>query len=104
MTAQELDVLMQSGEKYTLIDARIAPQYEKNHVDTAKSICHEKLRDAAESLDKDAVAVTYCNKGTTGNAAQNILLGNGFKKVFNLSGGQKQYSATHVKKQGQSHR
>ena len=95
MTVQELDALMESGEKYVLIDARISTQYEKNHVDTARSIPHERLRDAAESLDKDAVTVTYCNKGTTGNAAQNILLGRGFKKVYNLSGGQKQYGITH---------
>lgn len=98
MTAQELDVLVQSGEKYTLIDARVLTQYEKDHVDTAQSIPHEKLRKAAESLDKDTVTVTYCNKGTTGNAAQNILLGKGFKRVFNLSGGQKQYSKTHSEK------
>lgn len=98
MTAQELDVLVQSGEKYTLIDARVPTQYEKDHVDTAQSIPHEKLRKAAESLDKDTVTVTYCNKGTTGNAAQNILLGKGFKRVFNLSGGQKQYSKTHSEK------
>lgn len=98
MTAQELDVLVQSGEKYTLIDARVLTQYEKDHVDTAQSIPHEKLRKTAESLDKDTVTVTYCNKGTTGNAAQNILLGKGFKRVFNLSGGQKQYSKTHSEK------
>lgn len=95
VTAQELDVLMQSGEKYTVIDARVTAQYEKNHVETASNIPHENLRGAAEALDKDAITVTYCNKGTTGNAAQNILLGKGFKKVYNLSGGQKQYGITH---------
>ncbi|AEY67622.1 FAD-dependent oxidoreductase [Clostridium sp. BNL1100] len=98
MTAQELDALIDSGEKYTLIDARAVAQYDKNHIETAKSIPHAKLRAVVESLDKDAVAVTYCNKGVTGNAAQNILLGRGLKKVYNLSGGQKQYSKTHNKK------
>lgn len=97
MTAQELDALTQSGEKYTLIDARAVVQYDKNHIETAKSIPHAKLRTAAQSLDKDEVAVTYCNKGVTGNAAQNILLGKGIKKVYNLSGGQKHYSKTHDK-------
>lgn len=97
MTAQELDALNQSGAKYTLIDARAVVQYDKNHIETARSIPHAKLRTAAQSLDKDVVAVTYCNKGVTGNAAQNILLGKGIKKVFNLSGGQKQYSKTHDK-------
>jgi rhodanese-related sulfurtransferase len=36
--------------------------------------------------------VTYCNKGTTGNAVQNILLNEGFKEVYNLSGGHKNFA------------
>ncbi|MGI6175160.1 MAG: FAD-dependent oxidoreductase [Christensenellales bacterium] len=95
MTAQVLGELMKSGEKYNLIDTRVAAQYEKDHIDTAQSIPHEKFRKAAESLDKDMVTITYCNKGTTGNATQNILLGKGFKRVYTLSGGQRQYKATH---------
>ena len=95
MTEQGLDKLMKSGEKYNLIDTRAAAQYEKDHIDTAQSIPHEKFRKAAESLDKDTVTITYCNKRTTGNATQNILLGKGLKQVYNLSGGQKQYGATH---------
>ena len=98
MTAQELDKLMESGEKYNLIDARVAAQYEKDHIDTAKSIPHANLRNTSETLEKDTVAITYCNKGITGNAAQNILLGRGFKRVFNLSGGQKHYSKNYNKK------
>ena len=95
MTAQALDALMQSGEAYTLIDTRVPAQYDQNHVDTAISIPLESLRTASEELDPNAVTVTYCNKGTTGNAAQNLLLGKGFEKVYNLSGGQKQYGITH---------
>jgi len=57
----------------------------------------DRLRAAAETLDPEQTTVTYCNKGTTGNAAQNILLGKGFKHVYSLSGGQKQYKKTHRK-------
>ncbi|WMJ87996.1 FAD-dependent oxidoreductase [Anaerocolumna sp. MB42-C2] len=95
LTAKQLDKLMASGEKYTLIDARVSPQYEKEHVENAKSIPHANLRAAVEELDKDTIAITYCNKGVTGNAAQNILINNGFKKVYNLSGGHKQYKKSH---------
>ena len=92
MTAQQLKSIMQSGENVTLIDARAAAQYEKGHIEAAKNIPHAALRDSIDALDKDAVAVTYCNKGVTGNAAQNILINRGFKKVYNLSGGHKHYS------------
>lgn len=98
ITAQELDELMESGEKYELIDARAVAQYEKKHINTAKSIPHTKLRDTVNSLDNDTIAVTYCNKGVTGNAVQNILLGKGIKTVYNLSGGEKHYSKTHGSK------
>ncbi len=91
MTAQELLARTEAGEPVTIIDTRAPAQYEKAHVEGAISIPLSELRAAIESLDKDAVTVTYCNKGVTGNAAQNILLLNGFKHVYNLSGGMNQY-------------
>jgi NADPH-dependent 2,4-dienoyl-CoA reductase/sulfur reductase-like enzyme/rhodanese-related sulfurtransferase len=97
MTPEALDELMASGEKYQLIDARSSSQYEKSHIKTAVSIPHAKLRDAANVLNKDSPTIAYCNKGTTGNAAQNILLGKGFRRVYNLSGGERQYKLTHDK-------
>ncbi len=97
VTARELDEIIHSGVPYTLIDARTKRQYEEGHIPTARSIPHEALRKAADTLSKDEITITYCNKGVTGNAAQNILLNKGFKKVYSLSGGQKQYRKTHGK-------
>ena len=97
MTSKDLDVLMQSGKKYRLIDSRVSNQYEKNHIETSQSIPHANIRDVAKQMDKDVVTITYCNKGVTGNAAQNILINNGVKDVYNLSGGHKQFSAVHLK-------
>nr|WP_319488636.1 FAD-dependent oxidoreductase [uncultured Caproiciproducens sp.] len=97
ITAEKLNSLMQSGEPYMLIDARTQVQFEKNHISTAQNIPHAELRAAAENLDKEIVTVTYCNKGVTGNAAQNILLNKGFEKVYNLSGGHNQFNKIHIK-------
>lgn len=94
MTAQNLKDLIQAGENYNLIDARASAQYEKNHVESAQSIPHAKIREEAEGMDKEVTTVTYCNKGVTGNAAQNILINKGFKKVYNLSGGHKHFIKT----------
>ncbi len=75
-----------------LIDARSNSDFEnKGTVESAVNIPHAKLRKELEKLDKNKPTVTFCNKGVTGNAAQNILLGNGFKEVYNLSGGHKFY-------------
>lgn len=93
MTAQELLSRQSAGEQVTIIDTRVPAQYEKAHVEGAVSIPHAELRKAAQGLDRDAVVVTYCNKGVTGNAAQNILINKGFKRAYNLSGGMNQYTA-----------
>ncbi|MHC1684462.1 MAG: FAD-dependent oxidoreductase [Clostridiaceae bacterium] len=97
ITAKEAQKLINSGEKIQVIDARVNKQYDEAHVDTAVNMPHGKLREESQGLDKDALTITYCNKGVTGNAAQNILINQGFKKVYNLSGGHKFYKATKEK-------
>jgi len=95
ITAEGLDDVIKSGQKYAVIDVRVPSQYAKNHIESAKNIPHAELRGAIAELDKDAVTVTYCNKGVSGNAAQNVLINNGFEKVYNLSGGFKQFDKVH---------
>lgn len=97
ITAEGLDDVIKSGQKYAVIDVRVPSQYEKNHIESAKNIPHAELRGAIAELDKDAVTVTYCNKGVSGNAAQNVLINNGFEKVYNLSGGFKQFDKVHIR-------
>ncbi len=83
-------VMENIGDDVQIIDVRSPSDYEKKgHLEGAVNIPHAKLREEMKNLDKDKITVTYCNKGVTGNAAQNILLGNGFDKTYNLSGGQK---------------
>jgi len=91
MTPIELLRRIDSGEKLQIIDTRSKKQFETSKVEGAIHIPLAELRDRYEELDKECVTVTYCNKGVTGNAAQNILLNNGFRQVYNLSGGNKNY-------------
>ena len=99
MTAEELEERRKQGEKIQVIDAREKKSFEKRCVEGAVCIPQEELRQQCENLDKEAITLTYCNRGTTGNAAQNILIGKGFKRVYNLSGGEKQYHAVKRLKQ-----
>ncbi|WP_454054075.1 FAD-dependent oxidoreductase [Clostridium sp. Marseille-Q7071] len=93
ITSKEVGNLINKGEKVQIVDARVYKQYNEGHVDTAINIPHSNLRDELDTLDEDILTITYCNKGVTGNAAQNILINYGFKKVYNLSGGHKFYNA-----------
>jgi len=77
-----------------IVDARIEKQYDTAHVDFAKNFPHASIRNRLDELDPNVTTITYCNKGTTGNAVQNILINRGFKKVLNLSGGHKFYKSS----------
>lgn len=94
ITTDRLSEMIESQEKIQIVDTRVAAQYDKDHVETAVNMPHSKLREQLKNLDPRVMTVTYCNKGVTGNAAQNILLNHGFKEVYNLSGGHKNYSKT----------
>lgn len=91
MTMKELDELASSGKKVRIVDARVVKQYEASHVENAINVPHSAARAFAKDLEKDTITVTYCNKGTTGNAVQNIFLNSGVEHVYNLSGGHKTY-------------
>ena len=85
---------------YQIVDARVAAQYSDAHVEDAVSMPHDELRELINSLDPSKPVVTHCNKGTTGNAAQNVLINRGFTKVYNLSGGHKQYDICRRRNKG----
>lgn len=97
ITAKDAQTLIDKGQKVQVIDARVNKQYQESHVDAAVNMPQDSLRKELEALDKNTLTITYCNKGVTGNAAQNILINHGFKKVYNLSGGHKFYRATKEK-------
>lgn len=92
--------LSQLGKDVQIIDARTTKDYsKKGFVENAMNIPHSELRNSIKDLDSSKPTVTYCNKGTTGNAAQNILISRGFSNVYNLSGGHNFYSGSLKKKE-----
>ncbi len=92
ITSLELETI--TGD-VQIVDARSESDYkQKGSIKNAINIPHSKLRNPDLPLDKETLTVTYCNKGVTGNASQNILLSRGFKKVLNLSGGHNFYKST----------
>ncbi len=92
ITAAELKAKLEQGEAVQVIDARVAKQYQAGHVAGAHNLPQERIREELATLNPAALTVTYCNKGVTGNATQNILINHGFQQVLNLSGGYSQYS------------
>lgn len=89
------ETLNQIDEDVQIVDARTTKDYEqKGCVTGAVNMPHASIREQMKNLDSNKKTLTYCNKGTTGNAAQNILINHGFTDVANLSGGHTFYKAT----------
>jgi len=85
---------LSDGEIDQIIDTRVTEQYTAGHLPEAQNISHQDLRSKLALLDQTRPVITYCNKGVTGNATQNILLNHDFKNVYNLSGGFQFYDTT----------
>ncbi|MFC4022406.1 FAD-dependent oxidoreductase [Oceanobacillus longus] len=95
ITPRELIDRIDNGEQLQIIDTRATKQFEASNVTGAINIPLAALRSEAKNLDPNLPTVTYCNSGVSGNAAQNVLRNMGFKEVFNLSGGNKNYQSFH---------
>jgi len=93
ITPTQLDDLRQAGRPVQLVDVRSAKDYDKSHVPGAVNIPLAELRRRASDLDPHTLTVTYCNKGVSGNAGQNVLQCLGFTDVRNLSGGNSNYQS-----------
>lgn len=99
ITPAQLDGLRASDEPLQIVDVRSAKDFAKAHVPGAVNIPLGELRDRAGDLDPSVLTVTYCNKGVSGNAGQNVLQCLGFTDVRNLSGGNSNYQ-THRRAHG----
>lgn len=88
LTIQEL---IKNRTSITVIDVRSSKDFEKGHIEGAINIPLGNLREKTSEFPKDESIVVHCNKGVTGNAAQNLLMNLGFTTVYNLSGGYKEY-------------
>ncbi|NPV92320.1 MAG: FAD-dependent oxidoreductase [Firmicutes bacterium] len=91
ITPDEVEQEIEQGRPLTLVDVREPDQYAAGHLPGSLNIPLAVLRQRLGELNPDIEMVTYCNSGTSGNAAQNILLNHGFKSVRNLSGGYKNW-------------
>jgi NADPH-dependent 2,4-dienoyl-CoA reductase/sulfur reductase-like enzyme/rhodanese-related sulfurtransferase len=93
VTPAELDRRRADGERIQVVDVRSAKDRAKSSVPDSVHIPLAELRKRSGELDPTVPTVTYCNKGVTGNAGQNVLRNLGFTDVANLSGGNQNYQA-----------
>ena len=90
ITPARLNAMLEEDETLMVIDVRTRPEYEENHiVGVKKLIPLDKLKKRIGELEefKDKPVVLYCRSGRRSSKAAKILVENGFKKIYNLTGG-----------------
>lgn len=75
-----------SGD-YQLLDVRQPKEYEAGHIAGATLIPIRELPDRLHELDKAKPLIVYCAVGGRSAAAAQLLSGQEFREVYNLSGG-----------------
>lgn len=76
-----------------LIDVRDDHEFNAGHIPGAINIPVDDVRSRMNEIRADKNIYIYCQIGLRGYLAQRILLQNGFKNVFNISGGFKLWNA-----------
>jgi len=80
-----------------LIDVRTAEEFELGSIDGAINIPLDEIREHLAEIPKDKKLVVFCGVGLRAHVACRILVGNGYKEVYNLSGGLKTYETASQK-------
>jgi NADPH-dependent 2,4-dienoyl-CoA reductase/sulfur reductase-like enzyme/rhodanese-related sulfurtransferase len=70
-----------------LLDVRNLGEYSKGHAKGSINIPLDELRGRLDELDSSKIIFVHCKVGFRGHLANRILIENGFKQVWNITGG-----------------
>ncbi|PWJ71863.1 MULTISPECIES: rhodanese-like domain-containing protein [unclassified Fibrobacter] len=79
------DEMAKAGAMY--LDVRYPDELMKGYVPNAKNIPINELLPRMGELPKDKDILIYCRSGRRSEAATNLLMKNGFERVYNVAGG-----------------
>ena len=87
ISAEEAYELLKNS-KVVVIDVRSREEFEKEHIDDAINlVLSPEFKEKILHLDKNATYLVYCNTGFKSRIAAEIMVREGFKNVYSLSGG-----------------
>ena len=74
-------------ESFQLLDVRQPKEYEQGHLAGALLMPVKEVTTRSSELDRDKPVLVYCHSGVRSKAASQLLLAEGFREVYNMSGG-----------------
>jgi len=88
LTVEEAKIELNNDDSIILIDVRTEEEYAEDHLDGSILIPIDELeaRINLEILDKNIRIFVYCQSGKRSEEASKILVGLGYKNVYNIKG------------------
>jgi rhodanese-related sulfurtransferase len=81
---------------YTLLDVRQPGEYEAGHIPGSRLIPLPDIKERFSEIDPNKPAIVYCAIGGRSRVAAQMLAGENFSKVYNLSGGFKAWQGNYA--------
>ncbi len=89
---EEVKKITEENPEAIVLDVRTVEEYNDGHIPNSLLIPVQELEYRLNELDKDKTYLVICRSGNRSVTASDILLKNGFKHIFNTSGGMNQWT------------
>jgi len=86
LSAEELKTKLDAGEKLELIDVRTPEEREIASIEGAR-LLDDALLSELSGIDRDTTLVFHCHHGSRSQRAAEQFVAQGFRSVYNLTGG-----------------
>jgi rhodanese-related sulfurtransferase len=98
ISVDELAEVMKEPKGKQLIDVREVQEYRSGHIQGARNIPLGQVKSAVSGIPKDKDTYLICESGLRSAQAARILKKEGFKNLYNVSGGMKKWTGRIVRK------
>ncbi|AMA73695.1 MULTISPECIES: rhodanese-like domain-containing protein [Aneurinibacillus] len=98
VSADELQEVLKQPKGKQIIDVREPNEYRRGHIQGARNIPLGQVRSAVSGIPKDKETYLICESGFRSAQAARILKKEGFKNLYNVSGGMKRWKGKVVSK------
>jgi rhodanese-related sulfurtransferase len=86
ISVQQAKEMIDTGEVF-ILDVRTQEEYNAGHIRNSTLIPVQDLSKRLNEVPRDRDILVYCKTGGRSTAASEILVNNGFARIYNMKGG-----------------
>lgn len=87
ITVEQAKELIETNPSLVILDVRTEWEFGNGHIEEAINIPVDDLQGKLGELNRNDEILVYCRTGVRSSRAMQILIENGFTKVYNMLGG-----------------